>query len=113
MIKEYYKCIQDDSGTSVSIALTEPELAAIESQRIADFNASWLHKDRPFRVLLSDANYIALLIDYPEFAMIRFNEQIPVEAQLEGNYLYLQYINEEDRQLFEYFGATIETYTAL
>ena len=91
--------------------LTFEELAAFEAQRIADFEASWLHKDRPVRVLLSDADYLALLIDYPEFAMIRFNEQIPVEAQLEGNYLYLQYINDEDRQLFEYFGATIETYT--
>ena len=113
MIKEYYKCIQDDSGTSVSIALTEPELAAIESQRIAYIEASWLHKDRPVRVLLSDANYLALLIDYPQFAMIRFNEQIPAEAQLEGNCLYLQYINPDDEALFSYFGATIETYTAL
>ena len=93
------------------IPLTEVELAAIEAQRLAEFEASWRHKDRPVRVLLSDSNYLALLIDYPQFAMIRFNEQIPVEAQLEGNYLYLQYINDEDRHLFEYFGATIETYT--
>ena len=95
------------------IEMTAEEVAELEAQRIADFEASWLHKDRPVRVLLSDADYLALLIDYPEFAMIRFNEQIPVEAQLEGNYLYLQYINDEDRQLFEYFGATIENYTAL
>ena len=93
--------------------LTPEELAEIEAQRLAEIEAEWLHKDRPVRVLLSDANYLALLIDYPEFAMIRFNEKIPVEAQLDVNYLYLQYINEEDRQLFEYFGATIETYTAL
>ena len=92
---------------------TPSEIALIEANRLADFEASWIHKDMPVRVLLSDANYLALLIDYPEFAMIRFNEQIPVEAQQEGNYLYLQYINEEDRQLFEYFGATIENYTAL
>ena len=89
--------------------MTPEEVAELEAQRLADFEASWLHKDRPVRVLLSDANYLALLIDYPEFAMIRFNEQIPVEAHQEGNYLYLQYINEEDRQLFAYFGATIET----
>ena len=93
--------------------LTQSEIALIEANRLADFEASWIHKDMPVRVLLSDANYLAFLIDYPEFAMIRFNEQIPVEAQQEGNYLYLQYINEEDRQLFEYFGATIENYTAL
>ena len=93
--------------------LTQSEIDAIKLQRIADFEASWLHKDRLVRVLLSDANYLALLIDYPEFAMIRFNEKIPVEAQQDGNCLYLQYINEEDRQLFEYFGATIENYTAL
>ena len=91
------------------ITLTSEEIADLETQRIADFEASWLHKDRPVRVLLSDANYLAMLIDYPQFAMIRFSEQIPVDAQLEGNYLYLQYINDEDRQLFEYFGATIET----
>ena len=95
------------------VQLTQSEIALIEAQRLADFEASWLHKDRPVRVLLSDANYLALLIDYPEFAMIRFHEQIPVEAQSEGNYLYLQYINDEDRQLFEYFGATIENYAAL
>ncbi len=95
------------------IELTQSEIAAIEAQRLADFEASWLHKDRPVRVLLSDANYLSLLIDYPQFAMIRFNEQIQVEAQLEGNYLYLQYINDEDRQLFEYFGAIIENYTSL
>ena len=95
------------------VELTPSEISAIESQLLADYIASWKHKDRPIRVLLSDANYLALLIDYPEFSMIRFNEQIPVEAQQEGNYLYLQYINDEDRLLFEYFGATIENYTAL
>ena len=89
----------------VYMELTAIEVAAIEAQRLADFEASWKHKDRPVRVLLSDANYLALLIDYPQFA----NEQIPVEAQFGDNYLYLQYINEEDRQLFEYFGAIIET----
>ena len=104
-------CYQDSHGNPVFRELTPSELAEIEAQRLAEHEASWLHKDRLVRVLLSDANYLALLIDYPEFAMIRFNEQIPVEAQLEGNYLYLQYINEEDRQLFEYFGATIEQYT--
>ena len=76
-------------------------------------NIDWKHLDRPYRVLINDSDLLSLLIDYPEFAMIRFNEQIPVESQQEGNYLYLQYINEEDRQLFEYFGATIENYTAL
>ena len=95
------------------IEMTVEEVADIEAQRLADYEASWKHKDRPVRVLLSDSNYLALLIDYPEFAMIRFNEQIPVEVQLEGNYLYLQYINEEDRQLFEYFGAIIENYASL
>ena len=100
------------SNNSIEIVqLTQSEIALIEAQRLADFEASWIHKDRPIRVLLSDANYLALLIDYPEFSMIRFNEQIPVEAQQDGNYLYLQYINDEDRQLFEYFGATIEQYT--
>ena len=93
--------------------LTSEELAELEAQRLADYIASWKHKERPVRVLLSDANYLALLIDYPEFAMIRFNEQIPVEVQQEGNYLYLQYINPDDEALFAYFGATIETYTAL
>ena len=95
------------------IELTSEELAAFEAQRLADYIDSWRHKERHVRVLLSDSDYLALLIDYPEFAMIRFNEQIPVEAKSEGNYLYLQYINDEDRQLFEYFGATIENYTEL
>ena len=103
----------NDKGEVVYIEMTPEEVAELEAQRLADFEDSWIHKDRPVRVLLSDANYLALLIDYPEFAMIRFNEQIPVEAQQDGNYLYLQYINEEDRQLFEYFGATIENYTSL
>ena len=107
------KIIQDKNGNPLSIELTAFEVSELEAQRLADYIASWIHKDIPIRVLLSDANYLALLIDYPEFAMIRFNEQIPVEAQLEGNYLYLQYINEEDRQLFEYFGAIIENYTSL
>lgn len=99
----------NDNGGVDYVELTPEEFSAIEAQRLADFEASWLHKERPIRVGMSDSDYIAMLIDYPQFAMIRFNEQIPVEAQLEGNYLYLQYINEEDRQLFEYFGATIET----
>ena len=103
----------DSNGEVVYIEMTPEEVAELEAQRLADFEASWMHKDRPVRALLSDANYLALLIDYPEFAMIRFNEQIPVEAQFGVNYLYLQYINEEDRQLFEYFGATVENYTAL
>ena len=103
----------DSNGEVVYIEMTQGEIALIEAQRLADFEASWLHKDRPVRVLLSDANYLALLIDYPQFAMIRFNEQIPVEVQQDGNYLYLQYINEEDRQLFEYFGAIIENYASL
>ena len=107
------RAITNDVGELVYIYFTAEELAAIEAQRLADFEASWIHKGMPVRVLLSDANYLALLIDYPQFSMIRFNEQIPVEAQQDGNYLYLQYINEEDRQLFEYFGATIENYTAL
>ena len=101
----------DSNGEVVYIEMTQGEIALIEAQHLADYIASWKHKDRPVRVLLSDANYLALLIDYPQFAMIRFNEQIPVDAQQEGNYLYLQYINEDDRQLFEYFGATIEQYT--
>lgn len=104
---------QDSHGNPKYRDATNKEIAEFEAQRLADYAASWIHKDRLVRVLLSDANYLALLIDYPEFAMIRFNEQIPVEAQLEGNYLYLQYINDEDRQLFEYFGATIENYTEL
>jgi len=107
------KIIQDNNGNPIVVELTLSEIADIEAQRLAEFDASWLHKARPVRVLLSDANYLALLIDYPEFAMIRFNEQIPVESQQDGNCLYLQYINEEDRQLFAYFGATIENYTAL
>ena len=101
----------DNKGGIVYIELTLSEIAAIEAQRLADYIASWIHKDRPVRVLLSDSNYLSLLIDYPQFAMIRFNEQIPVEAQSEGNYLYLQYINPDDEALFSYFGATIETYT--
>ena len=102
-----------DKGEVIYIELTKQEVAELEAQRLADYISSWRHNDRPVRVLLSDSDYLALLIDYPEFATIRFNEQIPVESQLEGNYLYLQYINDEDRQLFEYFGATIENYTAL
>ena len=93
------------------IEMISQEVAQLEAERLSEYVDGWKHKDRPVRVLLSDANYLALLIDYPQFAMIRFNEQIPVEAQLEGNYLYLQYINDEDRQLFEYFGATIENNT--
>jgi len=107
------KISQDKNGNPIVVELTPSEIADIEAQRLADYIASWKHKDRPVRVLLSDANYLALLIDYPEFAMIRFNEQTPVEVQQDGNYLYLQYINDEDRQLFEYFGAIIENYTAL
>ena len=103
-----YKGITTKNGFEY-VEMTTEEIAAIEVQHLADFVSSWKHKDRPVRVLLSDANYLALLIDYPQFAMIRLNEQIPVEAQQEGNCLYLQYINDEDRQLFEYFGATIET----
>lgn len=110
MIKLNYDVV---TKVFTEMPLTLSELAAIEDQRISDFEASWLHKNRPIRVLLSDANYLALLIDYPEFSMIRFNEKIPVEAQQDVNYLYLQYINDEDRQLFEYFGAIIENYTAL
>ena len=106
--------IVNASNNSIEIVqLTQCEIDELEAQRLAEFEASWMHKDRPVRVLLSDANYLALLIDYPEFAMIRFNEQIPVEAQLEGNCLYLQYINPDDEALFSYFGATIENYTAL
>lgn len=101
----------NDKGEVVYIDMTPYEVAELEAQRLDEFEASWLHKDRPVRVLLSDANYLALLIDYPQFAMIRFNEQIPVEAQQDGNYLYLQFINEDDRLLFEYFGAIIENYT--
>ena len=107
-----YKGVTTKNGFEY-VEMTAAEVAAIEAQRLADYIASWKHKDRPVRVLLSDANYLALLIDYPEFAMIRFDDKIPVESQQDGNYLYLQYINEEDRQLFEYFGATIENYTAL
>ena len=103
----------NDNGEVIYVELTDSEVAELEAQRLADYIASWKHKDRPVRVLLSDANYLALLIDYPQFAMIRFNEQIPVEAQQGGNYLYLQYINDEDIQLFEYFGAIIENYTSL
>ena len=106
------RAITNEFGELVYIDFTAVEIAAIEAQRLADFEASWLHKDRPIRVLLSDANYLALLIDYPEFSMIRFNEKIPVESQQEGNYLYLQYINPDDEALFAYFGATIENYTA-
>lgn len=107
------RAITNDVGELVYIYFTAEELAAIEARRLAEIEASWLYKDMPVRVLLSDANYLSLLIDYPEFAMIRFNEQIPVEAQQDGNYLYLQYINPDDEALFSYFGATIETYTQL
>ena len=100
------------SNNSIEIVqLTQCEITALEAQRLADYIASWKHKDRPVRVLLSDSDYIALLIDYPQFAMIRFNEQIPVETQLGGNYLYLQYIKEDDKMLFIYFGGEIEYYT--
>ena len=109
MRKLLYDCISNEYK---EIELTHEEVAELEAHRRAEYIDSWRHKDRPVRVLISDANYLALLIDYPEFAMIRFNEQIPVEAQQEDNYLYLQYINDEDRLLFEYFGATIENYTA-
>ena len=92
--------------------LTSEEVAAIEAQRLADFEASWLHKARPIRVGISDSDYISLLIDYPQFALIRQERAIPVESQLGFNYIYLEELFPEDRALFEYFGGEncIESY---
>lgn len=92
--------------------LTLEELANFEAQRLADFEASWLHKNRIIRVGISDSDYIALLIDYPQFALIRQERAIPVESQLGFNYIYLEELFPEDRALFEYFGGSnsIESY---
>ena len=94
--------------------LTASEVAELEAQRLADFEASWLHKARPIRVGMSDSDYIALLIDYPQFAIIRQEQAIPVESQLGFNYIYLEELFPEDRALFEYFGGEncIELYNA-
>lgn len=96
------------------IEMTPEEVAELEAQRLADFEASWLHKDRKIRVGMSDSDYIALLIDYPQFALIRQERAIPVETQLGLNYLYLEELYVEDRALFEYFGGAncIELYNA-
>ena len=91
-----------------ALGLTMPEdNSAIVSAPV------WIHEDKPLRVFLSDSDYVALLIDYPQFAMIRFERKIPVELQNGCNYLYLEYIIEEDRALFEYFGGKncIEIYS--
>ena len=85
--------------------LTAEEIAVIELQRLADYEALWLHKDRPIRVGMSDSDYIALLIDYPHFALIRMGKSIPVESQMGMNYIYLEELFYEDKLLFEYFGC--------
>lgn len=94
--------------------LTQEEILELEAQRLADYSASWLHKDRAIRVGMSDSDYIALLIDYPQFALIRQERSIPVESQMGMNYIYLEELFAEDKALFEYFGGAncIELYNA-
>ena len=106
------RAITNEFGELVYIDFTAVEIAAIEAQRLAEFEASWLHKARPIRVGISDSDYIALLIDYPQFALIRQEQAIPVESQLGFNYIYLEELFPEDRALFEYFGGSnsIESY---
>jgi len=107
------KAITNDNGEFEYIELTALEVAEIEAKRLAEIEASWLHKNRPVRAFLMDCDYVALLIDYPEFAMLRAELNIPTEAINGGNNLYFEYLNHQDQFLLEYFGGVIEYYAPL
>ena len=99
------------TGRVIEREFTAIELAEIEAQRLAEYEAAWMHKDRTIRVNLTDEQYVSLLIDYPEFAVLRQKLNIPVEPNnMGGEFLYLEELHDEDRQLFIYFGGTIENY---
>ena len=91
--------------------LTPNELAVIEAQRLADYEASWLHKDRTIRVFMSDSDYLELIKTYPPFALYPKEKGIPVEEANGGQYLYLNNLLQEHEQMFEMFDSTeIEHY---
>lgn len=73
----------------------------------------WRYKDKKYRVLINDDNLLSLFLDYRGFEMIRIPEHIDIEQQFGLNCMYLLDVDNNDIEMFEYFGATIETYTAL
>jgi hypothetical protein len=67
---------------------------------------TWTYPERTIRVSLTDEQYVSMLVDYPEFAVLRQQLGIPVESNnMGGEYLYLEELHDEDRSLFEYFGG--------
>ena len=98
------KVVIGSDGIITYVDLTDAEIAEMMQHQLS-LVVEWAHKDRSIRVMLSDADYLALLIDYPQFAMIRQTKQIPVEQQSGGNYLYLEELYSDDKVLLEYFGG--------
>lgn len=89
------------------VELTSEEIAAIEAKVLADFEASWIHKDRHIRVFMSDNDFVALIKIYPPFASYPQENGIPVEEANGGQYLYLNHLFPEHEQMFEMFESTI------
>lgn len=95
---------QDENGVPITRLATYSEQLAIE--QISNAAAIWAYPNRPIRINLTDEQYVALLIDYPDFGVIRQELSIPVESNnMGGEYLYLEELYSDDRALFEYFGG--------
>ena len=102
------KAITNAKGGIDYIPLTPEEEAEFLAQMA--FNViTWTYPERTIRVSLTDEQYVSMLVDYPEFAVLRQKLNIPVEPNnMGGEYLYLEELKPEDEQLFIYFGGLIE-----
>ena len=77
----------------------------IEQDRIN----GWLYKDRTTRIFLKDSDYVRMLVDYPQLAVMRQQLDIPIEAKNGGQYLYFQELLPEHKAILESFGGLIDT----
>jgi len=89
------------------IEMTADEVAELEAQRLAEFESSWLHKDRCKRVFMSDNDFVSLIKIYPPFASYPQENGIPVEEANGGQHLYLNDLFPEHEQMFGMFESTI------
>lgn len=102
-----------DEIAALKLTYTPQEVVSVEERTAlqveADRIAGWLYKDRTIRVFLKDADYVKMLLDYPELAVMRQQLNIPAEAKDGGQYLYFTELLPEHKAILEAFNGVTDT----
>ena len=118
----------DSNGEVVYIEMTQGEIALIEAQRLAEFEASWMHKEKPFRVLIANetwkdwfvkkrdhADYLELTGQelYPDLMalldIVKSIDNSNIVKDDQNTYVYLDEVFDYNLPIIAKYGAIVET----